>query len=232
MKIKRALGLCTALILLAGCVSRPAVPEPTASPAPELTATPEPTPGPTPTPEPTPSPTPEPAFRLARGDEEREYTLFTGTSVGAGALRTWLLGEGAEKIAGFIPERVIEPPFSLVNAPVTGDIPSASDETRRIRLATDRMVLESGLLEAVLPGFESRCGYVVEVFTGDRKALSGWADSASADAVLLPGESAAAVKKKGFAEITPLFTTPFYLIEGNQNETSDITGATPEGGKP
>ena len=232
MRKTRALCLLCALALtLGGCVSRPEAPEPTPAPIPELTSTPAPSPTPTPepTPEPTPTPTPEPRFRLVRTGTETEYTLFTGTSAGAAALRTWLLGEGAEIAAGFIPEECVEPAFTLRAAPVTADIPGASDQTRLIRLATDELVVESGLLEAVLPGFETRCGYVVEVVTGDPGALSGWADSASADMVLLPGKSASAVKRKGFTDIRAYFTTVYALDEGTDD--NDTSGQTPGGGE-
>ena len=114
---------------------------------------------------------------------------------------------------------------TFIAAPNITDIATASDTARHVRLATDRMILESGLLEAVLPGFEARCGYVVEVITGDEGKLSGWADSASADVVLLSGETAAAVSRKGFADVTVLFTTP-YILEDNFTP-----GGMPEGGE-
>ena len=232
--MKKTAAMCLGLILclgLYGCVSRPEPPAPAPTPTPELVITPAPTPSPTaaPTPAPTPSPTPEPEIRLVRTDTEREYTLFTGTAPGASALRTWLLGEGAEIVAGFIPERVVEPAFSLRAAPFTRDIASATDDSRLVRVATDDLVLESGLLEAVLPAFESRCGYNVEVLTGDETSLAGWADSASADVVLLGGNTAAAVNRRGFAEITPYFTT-LYVLE-DANDTNDMTGAEPGGGE-
>ena len=220
--------LCALALVLGGCVSRPETVTPTEAPTPEVTVTPAPTPTstPEPTPEPTPSPTPEPVIRLTRSDKEREYTLFTGTSAGAAALRTWLLGEGAEIMETFIPERMSEPVFTLKNEPALGDIPTAADSTRHIRLATDRFVLESGLLEAILPGLESRCGYVVEVLTGDESALNGWAESASADVVLLSGKTAAAVNRRGFADIKAFFTTVYILEEGNIGNDNDITGQT------
>ena len=87
------------------------------------------------------------------------------------------------------------------------------------------MILESGLLEAVLPGFEARCGYVVEVVTGDEEKLSGWADSASADVVLLSGKTAGSVSRKGFSDVTVLFTTPYVL------EDNFTPGGMPEGGE-
>ena len=222
-----ALVLLCAALVLGGCVTRTEMPAPTPEPTPETTPSPEPppTPSPTPTPEPTPSPTPEPVMRLVRTDSEREYTLFSGPSAGAAALRAWLLGEGAAITAGHIPERVMEPVFSLITAPNITDIASATDATRRIRLATDRMILESGLLEAVLPGFEARCGYVVEVVTGDEEKLSGWADSASADVVLLSGKTAGSVSRKGFSDVTVLFTTPYVL------EDNFTPGGMPEGGE-
>ena len=222
-----ALVLLCAALVLGGCVTRTETPSPTPEPTPEVTPSPEPTPtpSPSPTPEPTPSPTPEPVMRLVRTDTEREYTLFAGTAAGAAALRAWFMGEGAAITAGHIPERVVEPAFSLLAAPDITDIASATDAARHVRLATDRMILESGLLEAVLPEFEARCGYVVEVVTGDEGKLSGWADSASADVVLLSGETATAVSRKGFADVTVLFTTP-YILEDNYTP-----GGMPEGGE-
>ena len=230
MKSRPALAmLCAIALCLSGCVSRSVEPAPSEEPVSETAATPAPTsaptPEPTPAPSPTPTPTPEPRIRLIRTDTEREYTLFTGTSPGAAALQSWLLGEGAEITAGFIPERVVEPVFSLTAAPDASDIASATDATRRIRLATDRMIMESGLLGEVLPGFESRCGYVVEVITGDDNALAGWADSASADLVLLSGKAAGAVNRKGFAGIAVLFTTAYEL------EDDPVIGPAPEGGE-
>ena len=230
MKSRPALALlCAAVLCLGGCVSRSETPSPTPEPVPETVETPGPTPAPTPeptpSPTPTPSPVPEPRVRLVRTDTEREYTLFTGTSPGAAALQSWLLGEGAEITAGFIPERVVEPVFSLTAAPNVSDIATATDAARNVRLATDRMILESGLLGEVLPGFESRCGYVVEVVTGDENALAGWADSASADLVLLSGKAAGSVNRKGFAGVTVLFSTAYEL------EDDPVTGAAPEGGE-
>ena len=218
MKKAVALGLISALVMtLGGCVSRKeAAAEPTPLPTLPPTAAPtaEPTPTPSPSPTPTPSPTPEPVVRLVRGDTEESYTIFTGPAPGAAALRTWLLGEGAEIAAGYIPKLCAEPIFNLTTVPVTADIPSAADATRYVRLATDRRILESGLLEAVLPGFESRCGYTVEVFTGDETALAGWADSVSADVVLLSGNAASAVNRRGFDTVTAYFST-VYIIEEN-----------------
>ena len=221
--------LCAMILVLNGCVSRAEQPAPTEAPTSVPTAAPTPTPTPEPTPAPTPTPTPEPSFRLVRGDTEIEYTLFVGTSGGAGALRTWFLGEGAEITAGFIPDRVVEPAFSLKAAPATGNIPTASDATRHILLATDSLILESGLLEDVLPGFETRCGYVVEVVTGDEEALAGWADSACADVVLLSGHAAAGVDRRGFSEVIPFFTTVYTLEESFPS--NDLSGQTPGGGK-
>ena len=226
--------VCTLCLALEGCVSRPGKAESTPSPTPGITASPTaaPTPAPTPMPTPEPTPTPEPVHRLLRGDTVNEYTLFTGTSVGAAALRTWLLGEGAEITAGFIPERVLEPAFSLKAAPVTQDIPTATDATRHVKLAVDALILESGLLGEVLPDFEDRCGYVVEVITGEESTLAGWADSASADAVLLGGKMAASVNRRGFADVTALFSTEYILESSAGAEEQNTSGSVPgEGGE-
>ena len=99
-------------------------------------------------------------------------------------------------------------------------------------LAVDALILESGLLGEVLPDFEDRCGYVVEVITGEESALAGWADSASADAVLLGGKMAASVNRRGFADVTALFSTEYILESSAGAEEQDTSGSVPgEGGE-
>ena len=64
------------------------------------------------------------------------------------------------------------------------------------------------------------------MLTGDESALNGWAESASADVVLLSGKTAAAVNRRGFADIKAFFTTVYILEEGNIGNDNDITGQT------
>ncbi|MBR6114449.1 MAG: hypothetical protein IKQ10_04620 [Oscillospiraceae bacterium] len=210
--------LCAVLMFSAGCGLRStgSAPAETAAPTAEPTAAPAPTPyiSPSPTPVPTPTPTPDPTVYWQRGDKKDTYTLFAGTSGGAAALRDWLLGEGARRAALAVPESEETPIFELEVTPGDdADIAAAVDETRLIRFAVDRRILESGLLEAVLPDFEREYGYTVEVFTGDPADVKSWTRSRDADLVLLSGAEAKAVERKGFNTVVAYISTVYTIAE-------------------
>lgn len=210
--------LCAALVLLGGCVSREES-APTPSPAPAATAEPTPAATEPPTPAPTPSPTAAPAPeqtsapRWVKTNEEETYVLYIGSSAGAGALYNWLLWEGADEIVSYSPADQREPMFTLLFTPQkpAGEIPAAAEETKYLRLATDRRMAESGLLAKLLPAFEKQYGYSVEVVTGEAGDVNAWAGGA-ADVTLLTARDAAAMHVWGFAAVTNFVSTAYDLM--------------------
>jgi hypothetical protein len=208
------LTLCAAILTASGCRSRAEKNRPETTPAPVYTAapTPEPTasPTPSPTPVPTPDPTPVPAWIKLEAAEN--YTLFTGASEGAKALRTFLTEECADEVSAYVPEHLTEPMFTLLFTPAgSGDISQAAEDARLIRMATDERMIESGLLEELLPAFESRYGYRVEVYTGDPDAAQSWAGAGAADLTLITESIAYGMSRQGFIAITA-FTSTQYAI--------------------
>ena len=124
--------------------------------------------------------------------------------VGAEALINFLLSEEGEKLAanyGF--EDYGEYLFYLLDsAPVsTAEIPAATEETKQIRLSTTTSVNDSGLLGYILPKFEEKYGYKVEVYSaGTGKAIAN-AKMGNADLILVHAKSQEeAFVEAGFAK--------------------------------
>ena len=128
---------------------------------------------------------PEAPFVDADGNAVEDVALNT---VGAAALINWLLSEEGETAAadyGFA--EYGEYLFYLKeDRPVsTADIPEATDETKLIRLSTTTSVNDSGLLGSLLPMFEEKYGYEVEVYSaGTGKAIAN-AKMGNADLILV-----------------------------------------------
>ena len=65
------------------------------------------------------------------------------------------------------------------------EIPKATEETKTIRLSTTTSVNDSGLLGAILPTFEEKYGYKVEIYSaGTGKAIAN-AKMGNADVILV-----------------------------------------------
>ena len=128
---------------------------------------------------------PEAPFVDADGNAVEDVELNT---VGAAALINWLLSEEGEAAAadyGFA--EYGEYLFYLKeDRPVsTADIPEATEETKLIRLSTTTAVNDSGLLGSLLPMFEEKYGYEVEVYSaGTGKAIAN-AKMGNADLILV-----------------------------------------------
>ncbi len=128
---------------------------------------------------------PDVPFEDADGNAVDDVQLNT---VGAAALINWLLSEEGEQLAadyGF--EEYGEYLFYLKDdRPVsTAEIPEATDETRLIRLSTTTSVNDSGLLGYLLPIFEEKYGYEVEVYSaGTGKSIAN-AKMGNADLILV-----------------------------------------------
>ncbi len=152
---------------------------------------------------------PEAPFADADGNAVDDVRLNT---VGAAALINWLLSEEGEKLAadyGFA--EYGEYLFYLKDdRPVsTAEIPAATDETRLIRLSTTTSVNDSGLLGYLLPIFEEKYGYEVEVYSaGTGKSIAN-AKMGNADLILVHAKKQEeAFVEDGFA----------YTLEGMKAE--------------
>lgn len=130
-------------------------------------------------------------------------------AAGAEALIQWLLSEeGLALAAGYGREVYGDSLFyRLEDAPVyTGEIQKATDGAGTIRLSTTTSVNDSGLLGALLPVFEERYGYRVEVQSaGTGKAIAA-ARYGNADLILVhaKGQEEEFVDQ-GFSYVLPGF---------------------------
>lgn len=183
-----------ACLLLTACGDKaPDTAEPSAEPTAAASAAPETTDEPTP--EPTEEPTPEPtaAPRFTAG-EETAYVLCEGKSDGAKALSRWLRSAGKDTAESFIPDGLDTPMYTVPVAERNSEeIPAATDETRHVRVAADTELLESGVLAAWLPAFETATGYIAEVYAGDASVLAAAAAAGEADVLLMKRTDASAL---------------------------------------
>ena len=178
----------------------------------QAAAQPTPTPAPTEAPVATATPAPETALNtviLKEADDNmiNTYTLLavnpdapftdadgkavTGVAIntaGAEALIDWMLSPAASAlIADYGQADFGDSLFYLKDgAPVfDGQVAKATDETKTIRLSTTTSVKDSGLLDYLLPTFESEYGYTVEVQSaGTGKAIAA-AQYGNADLILV-----------------------------------------------
>ena len=133
-------------------------------------------------------------------------------TAGAAALINWLLSEEGQSLAanyGF--EEYGEYLFYLKDdRPVsTAEIPAATEETKHIRLSTTTSVNDSGLLDYLLPVFQEKYGYEVEVSSaGTGKAIAA-AKMGNADLLLVHS------KKQEEAFIADGFS---YVLDGMETE--------------
>ncbi len=152
---------------------------------------------------------PEAPFVDADGNAVEDVELNT---VGAAALINWLLSdEGEAAAADYGYAEYGEYLFYLKeDRPVsTADIPEATDETKLIRLSTTTSVNDSGLLGFLLPIFEEKYGYEVEVYSaGTGKSIAN-AKMGNADLILVHAKKQEeAFVEDGFA----------YVLDGMESE--------------
>ena len=208
--MKKTISLFLALVMvlaLAACGSQPAAPAATEAPAPAAEPAPAPAEAPAEVPESSAfvvdtcilkeaddnmintytllAVNPDAPFVNADGEAVADVELNT---VGAAALINWLLSEEGEDLAanyGFA--EYGEYLFYLKDdRPVsTAEIPAATDETKLIRLSTTTSVNDSGLLGYLLPIFEEKYGYKVDVYSaGTGKSIAN-AKMGNADLILV-----------------------------------------------
>ena len=152
---------------------------------------------------------PDAPFVDADGKAVTDVQLNT---VGAAALINWLLSEeGQELAANYGFEQYGEYLFYLKDGrPVSkAEIPAATEETKKIHLSTTTSVNDSGLLGYLLPIFEEKYGYEVEVYSaGTGKSIAN-AKMGNADLILVHS------KKQEEAFIADGFS---YVLEGMEAE--------------
>ncbi len=151
---------------------------------------------------------PEAPFTDADGNAVTDVTVNTA---GADALAKWLMSKEALDLAdAYGMEEYGEHLFYVKDdAPVyEGEIESATEETKTIRLSTTTSVNDSGLLGYMLPKFEETYGYTVEVQSaGTGKAIAA-AQFGNADLILVHAKSQEeAFVEGGFARVIDGFTS-------------------------
>ena len=151
---------------------------------------------------------PEAPFTDADGNAVADVAVNTA---GADALIHWLLSQTAlDMAADFGMEDYGEHLFYVKDdAPVyDGEIAAATEETKTIRLSTTTSVKDSGLLDYLLPVFQSEYGYEVEVQSaGTGKAIAA-AKYGNADLILVHSKSQeTSFVEEGFARVVDGFET-------------------------
>ena len=149
---------------------------------------------------------PDAPFADASGNAVSGVAVNTA---GARALICWLLSpEGMALAAQYgqadFGDSLFRP---LDDAPAyTGEIAPATEETRTVRMSTTTSVNDSGLLGSLLPVFEEKYGYTVEVHSaGTGKAIAA-ARYGNADLILVHARSQEeAFVEAGFSYVLPGF---------------------------
>lgn len=151
---------------------------------------------------------PEAPFVNADGNPVADVAINTA---GADALMHWLLSREALDMADAygVAEYGEHLFYVKDDAPVySGEIASATGETKVIRLSTTTSVNDSGLLNYLLPKFEETYGYTVEIQSaGTGKAIAA-ATYGNADLILVHSKSQEeAFAADGFARVVDGFET-------------------------
>lgn len=182
-------------------------------------------------------------YSLLAVNDKAPFVDANGTAVsdvklnveGANALINFMLGEGEDLAKNFGHDKYGEYLFYLLeNAPKSSaTIPQATDETKTIRLSTTTSVNDSGLLAYLLPIFESKYGYKVEVYSaGTGKSIAN-AKAGNADLILV---HAKAQEEKfvadGFARVVDGFASErlsymynFFVLCGPKEDPANVKGA-------
>lgn len=132
---------------------------------------------------------------------------------GADALARWLFGEEALTTAGeFGISEYGEAVYTLAGTAPAEEIkiPAATGKTGLIRLFAPKEIVDSGLLEELLPVFEEKYGYTVELHDADADWAMNNARRGKADLLLIRTEDLdAGFLEEGFARIVEGFESSF-----------------------
>jgi len=155
---------------------------------------------------------------------------------GAAALQQWLVSQEALDMAGAygVAEYGSNLFYVKEDAPVyAGEIAAATEETKVIRLSTTTSVNDSGLLAKLLPEFEAKYGYTVEVYSaGTGKSINN-AKMGNADLILVHSKSQEeAFIAEGFARVVEGFEAErvsfiynYYVLCGPSADPAGVAAA-------
>ena len=176
---------------------------------------------------------PEAPFVDADGNAVTDVAINTA---GATALYQWLVSQEALDMAGAygVAEYGSNLFYVKEDAPVyTGEIAAATEETKVIRLSTTTSVNDSGLLGKLLPEFEAKYGYTVEVYSaGTGKSINN-AKMGNADLILVHSKSQEEdFVNLGFARVVDGFETErvsfiynYYVLCGPSADPAGVQAA-------
>ena len=176
---------------------------------------------------------PEAPFVDADGNAVSDVAINT---VGATALYQWLVSQEALDMAGAygVAEYGSNLFYVKEDAPVyTGEIAAATEETKVIRLSTTTSVNDSGLLAKLLPEFEAKYGYTVEVYSaGTGKSINN-AKMGNADLILVHSKKQEeAFIEAGFARVVDGFEAErisflynYYVLCGPSADPAGVKSA-------
>ena len=144
------------------------------------------------------------AFKDADGKAIKDVVINTP---GAAELVYWLLGDDATMIITHFGEDTYGEALYQMNPmkqSFSGGIHPAENITKQIRLLTTTSLVESGLLDALLPVFEEKYGYAVEVISDEPEEVFAQAKMGNADLILLDDKAQEeAFVKDGYAALVP-----------------------------
>ena len=176
---------------------------------------------------------PEAPFVDADGNAVSDVAVNTA---GADAFYQWLVSQEALDMAGAygVEEYGSNLFYVKDDAPVyTGEIAAATEETKVIRLSTTTSVNDSGLLGKLIPEFEAKYGYTVEVYSaGTGKSINN-AKMGNADLILVHSKSQEeAFIADGFARIVDGFEAErvsfiynYYVLCGPSADPAGVAAA-------
>ena len=176
---------------------------------------------------------PEAPFVDADGNAVTDVAINTA---GATALYQWLVSQEALNMAGAygVAEYGSNLFYVKEDAPVyTGEIAAATEESKVIRLSTTTSVNDSGLLGKLLPEFEAKYGYTVEVYSaGTGKSINN-AKMGNADLILVHSkkqeeafiEAGFATVVDGFEAERTSFIYNYYVLCGPSADPAGVAAA-------
>ena len=176
---------------------------------------------------------PEAPFVDADGNAVADVAVNTA---GADAFYQFLVSQEALDMAGAygVAEYGSNLFYVKEDAPVyTGEIAEATEETKTIRLSTTTSVNDSGLLAKLIPEFEAKYGYTVEVYSaGTGKSINN-AKMGNADLILVHSKSQEeAFIEAGYARVVDGFEAErvsfiynYYVLCGPSADPAGVKNA-------